>query len=518
MNRNQLGTREYASLSCEDNFNERRGSNVMASRRRKIYSPDLYNERGLSPLQTELSTSFSSQNGYGRPYHPDRYVSFSATSNGSKTPTSSSTATSYRRNSSAARSRWSPSPARTPSRHSQPISTLQYEDYKPQQNQSWNPSRTVSRFPSLQSPSSKLTSNMSRTGPAISASRMIRSPISAGSESTTPTDTSSSGFVSPKPRSPRYMNAKQRRNDNTRARTSRAHSSSRKQVLERLKRRTQSAGHFRKGRRSTSEGSSPVEPKQIDAILKEAETNKLMHEPVEKVVRFHPGRLGITFEGVTITEVSNNSQAAARGVKVGWEILKVGKVSVLTEMQICEELDNLAAKRRPYNVQMRIPAKQDRSKQSDRKSFNTPRNSMYTTSSSGQRNLSSRSQVRQNSRATFKSTSARQKASAKPEKLSSTMPSFSRTDNKNQGFHGDPDENSLTNIAANVYTTAGTVNESPVPESLAQCKYCLRKFAESRIEKHSRICSKLKSARKVMNKKALGRKKTDKLGRRILIK
>mmetsp|Transcript_38780 Transcript_38780/g.63070 ORF Transcript_38780/g.63070 Transcript_38780/m.63070 type:complete len:244 (+) Transcript_38780:2353-3084(+) len=243
-----------------------------------------------------------------------------------------------------------------------------------------------------------------------------------------------------------------------------------------------------------------------------------MHEPVEKVVRFHPGRLGITFEGVTITEVSNNSQAAARGVKVGWEILKVGKVSVLTEMQICEELDNLAAKRRPYNVQMRIPAKQDRSKQSDRKSFNTPRNSMYTTSSSGQRNLSSRSQVRQNSRATFKSTSARQKASAKPEKLSSTMPSFSRTDNKNQGFHGDPDENSLTNIAANVYTTAGTVNESPVPESLAQCKYCLRKFAESRIEKHSRICSKLKSARKVMNKKALGRKKTDKLGRRILIK
>eukprot|EP00466_Bigelowiella_natans_P004961 jgi/Bigna1/90719/estExt_fgenesh1_pg.C_770093 len=53
-----------------------------------------------------------------------------------------------------------------------------------------------------------------------------------------------------------------------------------------------------------------------------------------------------------------------------------------------------------------------------------------------------------------------------------------------------------------------------------QCRFCLRRFAPARIEKHVSICSKLKHARKVLDERARARltpKRTDKLGRRDLL-
>mmetsp|Transcript_3997 Transcript_3997/g.6318 ORF Transcript_3997/g.6318 Transcript_3997/m.6318 type:complete len:99 (-) Transcript_3997:77-373(-) len=53
-----------------------------------------------------------------------------------------------------------------------------------------------------------------------------------------------------------------------------------------------------------------------------------------------------------------------------------------------------------------------------------------------------------------------------------------------------------------------------------QCRFCLRRFAPARIEKHVSICSKLKHARKVLDERARARltpKRTDKLGRRVFI-
>jgi len=51
-------------------------------------------------------------------------------------------------------------------------------------------------------------------------------------------------------------------------------------------------------------------------------------------------------------------------------------------------------------------------------------------------------------------------------------------------------------------------------------RFCLRRFAPARIEKHVSICSKLKHARKVLDERARARltpKRTDKLGRRVFI-
>eukprot|EP00469_Lotharella_globosa_P015906 CAMPEP_0167826882 /NCGR_PEP_ID=MMETSP0112_2-20121227/10336_1 /TAXON_ID=91324 /ORGANISM="Lotharella globosa, Strain CCCM811" /LENGTH=452 /DNA_ID=CAMNT_0007729485 /DNA_START=341 /DNA_END=1699 /DNA_ORIENTATION=+ len=363
--------------------------------------------------------------------------------------------------------------------------------------------------------------------------------------------------------------------------SARAKSASRKKkVLERLKRRTFSAGLFRKkGSRSISDG-IPADPKQLETLLREAaeELNKPLkpqsqkqrqkrdykqqphssqtstksspHRPSaqraharmkqnwssplkmshkkslkssksspsrsrpcgreHRSIRFQPGRLGITFIGVEITEVDPSSQAAALGVSPGWTILRVGGHKVRSEAQICDELDALAARGISYMMEMEpnsasstyetVPARRRTlSESTNRGSEQSP---VLTT-----RKLPSKRREKRSSRIHIQK--------AKP---------HAKLDFSKEGFL-EMSEGFEAKLHAHTPSPSGGSGESFVDRlahanetHLVRCKYCNRNFSKGeRIKRHTEICSKLKHARKVIDKHALGKKVTDRLGRRVLL-
>lgn len=199
---------------------------------------------------------------------------------------------------------------------------------------------------------------------------------------------------------------------------------------------------------------------------------------LQKRVRFAPGSLGITFRGTTITDVSDGSQAHMLGVHTDWNIVSVGGKAVWTEKQICDELDTQAEARRSYVVVFSMAAGTAEAARP------SPRLAAPDWSRTHETPVSPQPP---------------QKVNKKPL---------------------DRNERPLKPLGSRRKKAAPAEaehNSRPGDMKLVECKYCLRNFSIDRIERHQTICSKLKNARKKMNKGALGKKKTDKLGRRVRV-
>ncbi|GAB5356459.1 hypothetical protein AAMO2058_000291500 [Amorphochlora amoebiformis] len=73
-----------------------------------------------------------------------------------------------------------------------------------------------------------------------------------------------------------------------------------------------------------------------------------------KTVEFFPGQLGLMTSGQTITRVTPGSQAAVKGVQIGWFLVKVSGVDVRSSEEVVRELKKHLATGRPFSLTFRF--------------------------------------------------------------------------------------------------------------------------------------------------------------------
>jgi len=87
----------------------------------------------------------------------------------------------------------------------------------------------------------------------------------------------------------------------------------------------------------------------------------------EVVITVECGTLGFSFEntgknGVLVRKITPGGQVEQKGVKLGWQLMKVGNVNVSKKSQILNALKQRNEKREPYTLSFKIPRSKPESK------------------------------------------------------------------------------------------------------------------------------------------------------------